>query len=171
MNGALRDHRLTLAGGEQIDVNTVGNYFRVIDAEGGTVKVNTDAGDAFTVREGEGARVRSFQVLRVQNTDDVTRRVTMIIGSGEFESSRTVGAVTLNPAGTIQEVGEIAAGDTVPANAARQELVMRAGANNGQAVTVAGIPLQPGDVFSLGVTGPVAVGGEAGDVLHVAEVV
>lgn len=169
--GALRDYVLHIEPGAQELVQAVGDYFRVTDASGGRVNVSTSRGDAFDVQQGEGARVREFNELRVRNDSGVAIRVALIVGSGTFESSRTTGAVSMLPAGTIVAVGDIAGGGTIPANAYRRQLVMRASENNGQAVTIAGLPIQPGDTFELDVTGAVEVGGDAGDVLHVAEVV
>ncbi|MFB9867920.1 hypothetical protein [Vreelandella sulfidaeris] len=169
--GALRDYVLNIEPGAQSLVQAIGDYFRITDASGGRVNVSTSAGDAFDVQEGEGARVRAFETLRVRNDSGVTLRVRLIAGTGEFESARTTGSVTLNAAGTIQEVGAIAGGGTIPANPDRRQLVMIANTGNAGAVTVAGLPLQPGDALDLEVTGAVAVGGAAGDTLHVAEVI
>ncbi|WP_163557155.1 hypothetical protein [Halomonas sp. NO4] len=169
--GALRDYVLNIEPGAQQLVQAVGEYFRVTDASGGRVTVETSRGDSFEVQGGEGARVRPFDTLRIRNDSGVTLRVRLIAGTGEFESNRTTGSVALDAAATIQAVGDIAGGETIPANPDRRQLVMRASINNGQAVTIAGLPIQPGDTFELDVTGAVEVGGDAGDVLHVAEVV
>lgn len=169
--GALRDFVLNIEPGAQQVIYTEGDYFRVTDASGGKVNVSTSKGDAFDVQEGEGARVREFNELRVRNDSGVTLRVRLIVGTGEFESSRSTGDVTVNPGATIEAIGEIAGGGTIPANPERRQLLMRASLNNGAALTIAGLPLQPGDVFELDVTGAVDVGGAVGDVLHVAEVV
>ncbi|NIC03972.1 hypothetical protein [Billgrantia bachuensis] len=169
--GALRDYVLNVEPGAQVLVQCIGDYFRVLDASGGKVNISTSKGDAFDVQEGEGARVREFESLRVRNDAGVTLRVRMIVGSGEFESGRTTGNVSLKAAATIQAVGDVAGGGTIPANPDRRQLVMRASLNNAAAVTIAGLPIEPGDTFELDVAGEVAVGGDAGDVLHVAEVV
>lgn len=169
--GALRDYVLNIDPGNQVLVQAIGDYFRVIDASGGRVNVSTSSGDAFDVQEGEGARVRDFESLRVRNDSGVTLRVRLIVGTGEFESGRTTGSVSLSAASTIQVVGEVAGGGTIPANPDRRQLIMRASVDNGEALSIAGIPLQPGDTFELDVSGPVDVTGDALDVLHVAEVV
>tara|TARA_Y100001949_G_C15990134_1_gene332440 strand:- start:7709 stop:8236 length:528 start_codon:yes stop_codon:yes gene_type:complete len=169
--GALRDYVLNIEPGAQSLVQAVGDYFRITDASGGRVNVSTSSGDAFDVQEGEGARVRAFETLRVRNDSAVTLRVRLIVGTGEFESARTTGNVTLNAASTIQAVGAIAGGGTIPANPDRRQLVMIADIGNAGAVFVAGLPLQPGDAFDLEVTGAVSVGGAGTDSLHVAEVI
>lgn len=169
--GALRDYVLNIEPGAQQLVQAIGDYFRVTSADGGKVNVSTSKGDSFDVQEGEGARVRDFESLRIRNDSAVAIRVRLIVGSGEFQSARTTGNVTINAAGTIQAVGAIAGGGSIPANADRRELVMIADVDNVGAVTVAGLPLQPGMAFTLEVAGAVAVGGDAGDTLHVAEVI
>ncbi len=169
--GALRDYVLHIAPGAQELVQAVGDYFRVTDASGGRVNVSTSRGDAFDVQGGEGARVREFSELRVRNDSSVAIRVALIVGTGSFESSRTTGAVSMLAAGSIVAVGDIAGGGTIPGNPYRRQLVMRASADNGEAVTIAGLPIGPGDVFELDVTGAVEVGGDPADLLHVAEVV
>ena len=169
--GQLRDYVLNIAPGAQVPVQANGNYFRILDADAGVITVTTSAGDALTVREGEGARVRPFARLDFRNDSGVTRRVEVLVGTGEFESARLTGEVTQKAAGTISAIGDVAGGGTIAANPERRQLVMRAGIDNAGAVTIAGLPVYPGDVMELDVTGAVAVGGAAGDVLHVAEVV
>lgn len=169
--GALRDYVLNIEPGAQSLVQAIGDYFRVTDASGGRVNVSTSSGDAFDVQEGEGARVRDFESLRVRNDSGVSLRVRLIVGTGEFESARTTGAVSIKAAATLIAVGDIAGGGTVPANPERRQLVMRASIDNSNAVSIAGIPLKPGDTFELDVTGPVEVAGDALNVVHVAEVV
>ncbi|MDI5984896.1 hypothetical protein QLQ85_08840 [Halomonas sp. M4R5S39] len=169
--GALRDYVLNIEPGAEQLIQAIGNYFNVIDAAGGRVKVSTSRGDAFDVEEGQGARVRDFESLRVRNESGVTLRVRMLAGTGDFQSVRTTGSVSPKPAGSFVAVGDIAGGGTIPANADRREIIMRAKTDNVGALTVAGLPLEPGDALTLDVTGSVAVSGDAGDILHVAEVV
>jgi hypothetical protein len=167
----LRDFVLNIEPGAQQTIYTIGDYFRVTDADRAKVNVSTSKGDAFDVQEGEGARVRDFESLRVRNDGRVAVRVRIIAGTGEFESSRSTGDVTVNPGGTIVAVGDIAGGGTIAANPDRLQLVMRASLSNSAALSIAGLPFEPGDSFDLDVTGAVDVTGDAGDVMHVAEVV
>ncbi|MDO0946633.1 hypothetical protein [Chromohalobacter israelensis] len=171
MKGQLRDYVLSIEPGAQVEIQAVGEYFRVTDADGGTVSVSTDAGDKLTVQEGEGARVSPFKIIRFQNDSAVTLRLVVIVGMGDFVSARTTGAVSPLPAGTIQAVGDYAGGATIPANADRRQLVMRASADNAGNLTIAGLPIEPGDTFELDVSGAVTLGGDGADVMHVAEVV
>lgn len=170
-NGQLRDYALVIAPGAQTQIQANGDYFRIIDADGGTVEVSTDAGDKLTVKEGEGAKLSRFEKIRFRNASEVERRVVALVGMGSFESARLTGQVSMLPAGSLVAVGAFAGGDTIPANAERQRLIMVADLANAAAVTLAGLPLQPGDTMDLDVTGAVAVGGGATDTLHVAEVV
>lgn len=169
--GQLRDYALNIAAGSMVRVQANGDYFRVIDADGGTVTVRTDKGDAIQVREGEGARIQPFTEIKFENHDAVERRVVVIVGTGAFESARLTGSVTMLPAGTIVAVGDIAGGGTIPGNPERRQIVMRASVNNTGNLTVAGLPILPGDTFELDVTGAVDIAGTATDVMHVAEVV
>lgn len=171
ITGQLRDYALVIAAGSSEEVKASGNYFRILDADGGQIRVSTDAGDKFRAKEGEGARIAPFTKIRFENTDAVDRRVVVLVGVGQFESARLTGQVSLLPAGSLVAVGDVAGGGSIPANSGRQRLIMRAAIANAGAVSVAGIPLQPGDTWELDITGGAAVSGAATDILHVAEVV
>lgn len=169
--GQLRDYVLSIEPGSEVPVQMNGDYFRVLDADGATVRAITDAGDSLSMREGEGARIRAFTVIRFRNESEIPRRVVVIVGLGEFESARLTGAVSPVPAATLRAVGDMAGGDTIPDNPARRQLVMRASADNGESLAIAGLPLAPGDTFELDITGAIDITGDSGDVLHVAEVI
>jgi len=170
--GILRPYTRIIGAGETDDVETTGDYVRVQDAEGGTVTVETPSGDRVTLLESEGVRfTSSFSVLKVTNEAGVKRRVVLLVGVGDFSSQRFSGLVTPKPAGTIQAVGTFAGGETIPANADRRQLVMRFDINNAQNLSIAGLPFGGGDAFELDITGAVDVTGDAGDLVHVAEVI
>lgn len=169
--GALRDYILNIQPGAQELVQAVGNYFNVTSADGARVNISTSKGDSFDVQEGQGARVRDFESLRVRNDGSVPIRVVMIAGSGDFQSVRTVGAVSPIAAGTLQGLAAITGSGTIAANPDRRELVMVADIANADPVSIEGLPLQPGDVFTLEVTGAVTVTANSGNTLHVAEVI
>lgn len=169
--GQLRDYVLSIEPGSEVPVQMNGDYFRVVDADGGTVRAITDAGDSLTVREGEGARIRAFTTIRFRNESEIARRVVVIVGLGEFESARMSGAVAPAPAATLVAVGDVAGGGTIPSNPARRQLVMRASNDNAERLSIAGLPIEPGDTFELDITGAVDVAGDASDVMHVAEVI
>jgi len=169
--GALRDYVLMIEPGSEQLVNAIGDYFRVTSADGGRVKVSTSKGDSFDVQEGEGAKVRDFETLRIRNDSSIALRVRMLVGSGEFQSARTSGSVSVNPGATIQAVGDYVGGDTIPANPNRQQMIMRADTNNAGDLTIAGLPMQPGDILELNITGGVTIGGDGTDTLHVAEII
>jgi len=171
-NGALQTTRWTVPANGQTDAYVSGDYFRVTNLDGGAITIRTDNGDALILREGEGARVtKEYRTLRLVNDGATNLAVTLVTGKGYYVSARTVGEVSISPAGSLVAVGAIAGGGTIPANAVRTRLVMKADPANAGALTVAGIPLDPGDTWDVGVTGTVAVGGAATDTLHVAEVV
>lgn len=171
LRGALRDYVLMIEPGSEQLVYAIGDYFRITNADGGRVQVSTSKGDSFEVQEGEGARVREFESLRVRNDFSVALEVRMLVGTGEFQSARTSGSVSVNPGSIIQAIGDFAGGDTIPGNTDRRQLVIRASVTNAAAVTIAGLPMEAGDAFDIDVTGSILLGGAATDILHVAEVI
>jgi len=170
--GILRPYTRIIGAGLNDEVESTGDYVRVQDADGGTVTVETANGDRVTLQESEGVRfTKGFETLNVINESSVERRVVLLIGKGDFDSQRFTGSVIPKAAGTLLAVGTFAGGETIPANAQRRQLVMRFDINNAQNLSIAGLPFGGGDAFELDITGAVDVTGDAGDLVHVAEVI
>lgn len=157
------------AGGSQV-INVPGRYIRGIS---GTLpyEIQFDDGPATGFETGIGTN-ESFDSVRITNTAGVAQFIEVAISYQRVDDSRMVGAeFAPKPAELMQGIPALTGGGTIAANADRRELVMVADVANVDPVSVEGLPIQPGDSFTLPVTGAVTVTATAGDVLHIAEVI
>lgn len=159
------------AGGSQL-IHRPGIYIRGISAAL-PYEIQLDDGPATGFETGLAYEApEQFNFVRINNTADTAQFIEVAISYGEVSDNRLVGgSIAPKPGELIQAVGDINGGGTIPSNPDRRQLIMRAGTGNSAPVRIAGLPLDPGDVFELDVTGSLAVTGDPLDVLHVAEVI
>lgn len=168
----MRFYGYIIGAGESRLIQATGHYIRGISGDL-RYQISLDDGPETGFMTGLAyAPPEPFRFVRVRNPQPVEQYIEVAIADSTISDNRLVGgSIAPKPGGSIQAVGDIAGGGTIAANQDRRQLVMRASVDNANALTIAGLPLQPGDTFELDVTGEVDVGGDPGDVLHIAEVV
>lgn len=154
----LRDYTLVIpAGGEQrVQIN--GDYVHLMESQGATINVYTHNGDRLDLIEGQGVKINPYQEVFFQNLGDVSRTVRVLVGVGEFKSTRIDGKVNLNQVSeSLIGLKKLLGSGVIPGNSNRKKLLVRAELDNPGVTRVAGIPLYPGDAMELSVTGDIAV--------------
>lgn len=168
----MRIYGYQFAAGETHVIHARGQYVRGISAPL-RYQIQIEDGPATDFETGIAYEPpEPFTFIRITNSSDEPQFIELAIANGTVADNRLVGgAMAIKPGQGLQSVGDIAGGGAIPSNKDRTRLVMRAAPGNAGSLTIAGIPLEPGDIWELALTGGAAVSGATTDILHVAEVI
>ena len=87
---------LTLAASAAGNIAASGSLVKVYSAPQGAVQIKLDAGETYTLLEGQGVRrpdAQLFRDVQVKNVSGTSQTIKLFIGSSRFEDTRITGSV------------------------------------------------------------------------------
>jgi hypothetical protein len=98
---------LTLAPGAAGNIAVQGALAKVSSAPAGAVTLKLDAGESFTLLEGQGVRLpdgKHFRDVQVVNRAATSQTVSVFVGDSRFEDTRITGVVSIVDAGKARTI-------------------------------------------------------------------
>lgn len=181
----IRERNFTIAAGAEVVVQGVGTFIGVLSVSDTTQEleikgVNEGGQEILSARLLQGERIildRTYNQLRIKNPGAASVSIDVLVGTGRFESGRLTGAVSVDVPGTLTAntkltVAGVPVVQTIAANAARKNIMIKADSANAGLIWVGGvvddgIPLAAGENIVLDGTAAVDLLGTAGgDVIY-----
>jgi len=160
---AIRDYKLTFAGGETWELKMAADFFRILSATA-PLLVSLDNGP-FVTREIGQAQQEPFSSIRVQST--VAQNVVIAAGKGGVTDNRqninVIATATIDPANTLENSGDVTVGagltvQIAAGNIIRKKIFVQSAFTNDPAILArignAGVDANSGLIIQAGQSMP-----------------
>lgn len=157
-----QNYTISIKAGSSVTFPVEGDGFWVVEPVTAKVVIDSDSGVRCECEYSQGINeIKPFTSLQIYNNETYDQQVKMMIGFGKFQSAGG-GKGSASVGASMQFSEPLIVGKdlplTVPANASRSLVELRAGPNNTQAVWLGGVhgdgvPLYPNESIAIPVTG------------------